>query len=131
MPRQVFRFSVTVPAGTLQSAPQVTALTMPERVVRSVEVTLPPGPHGLVGFQFTHQGSQLLPINPGQFIVMDGRTRRWDLEEYLTTGAWQLTAYNTGANPHTLEIGFECDIVQPPARLAGFQPIPNDALTPT
>lgn len=128
MAREVYRFSVTVPAGTLQSAPQVSPLTMPERVVRSVEVTVPPGPHGLVGFQFTHQGSQLLPINPGQFIVMDGRTRRWDIEEYLTTGAWQLTAYNTGSFPHTLEIGFECDLLPRSSTLAGFQPLPVDAL---
>lgn len=128
MAREVYKFAVQVPAGTLQASPQVTALTMPERVVRSVEVTVPPGPHGLVGFQFTHQGSQLLPINPGQFIVMDGRNRRWDLEEYLTSGAWQLTAYNTGANPHTLEIGFECDLIPRPSLLMGFQPLPNDAL---
>lgn len=129
MAREVYRFSVRVPAGTLQSAPQVTQLSIPVREVRSVEVTVPPGPHGLVGFQFTSGSGQVLPVNAGQFIVMDGRTRRWDLNDYMTSGAWALTAYNTGVNDHTLEIAFECDLVPAPAQLMGFQPIPNDALS--
>lgn len=128
MAREVYRFSVTIPAGTPLATPQVTALTMPERVVRSVEVTVPPGPHGLVGFQFTHAGSQMLPVNAGQFLVMDGRTRRWEVEDYITSGAWQLTAYNTGTFPHTLEIAFEVDVVQPPVALTGFQPLPVGAI---
>src|SRR6266851_102896 len=114
MAREVYRFSVTVPAGTVQAAPQVTALPMPERVVGRVTVTVPPGPHGLVGFQFTHAGSQMIPVNPGQFLVMDGRTQAWELSDYITTGAWQLTAYNTGAFPHTLEIAFDCDLAPGP-----------------
>lgn len=129
MAREVYRFSVTIPAGTLQASPQVSALTMPERVVRKVTVTVPPGPLGLVGFQFTHAGAQVIPINSGQFLVMDGRTREWDLDDYFTGGAWQLTAYNTGTNPHTLEIVFDVDLVPSQVLPGGFKPIPNDALT--
>lgn len=128
MAREVYRFSVTVPHGTLQSAPQVTQLPMPVREVRSVEVTVPPGPHGLVGFQFTSGSGLVLPVNAGQFIVMDGRTRRWDLNDYMTSGAWALTAYNTGTNDHTLEIAFECDLAAAPAQSVGFQPLPAESL---
>lgn len=128
MAREVYRFSVLIPKGTAQATPQVTALTMPERVVVKVAVVVPPGPRGLLGFQFTHAGSQLIPINTGQFVVADGEKIEWDLSDYLTTGAWQLTAYNTGSFDHTLEIRFEADLLPRPAQLAGFQPIPNDAL---
>lgn len=128
MAREVYRFSVTVPAGTPKATPQVTALVLPERVPVKLTVTVPPGPHGLLGFQFTHAGAQVIPINAGQFLVMDGRTREWDLTDYFTGGAWQLTAYNTGSFDHTLEIVFDVDLVPFPAQLAGFQPIPNDAL---
>lgn len=128
MAREVYRFAVTVPAGTLQSAPAVTALTMPERQVRLITVTVPPGARGLVGFQFTHAGSQLIPINAGQFLIMDGRTKEFSLDDYLTSGAWQLTAYNTGTAPHTLEIWFEVDLVPAQVVAPTLTLIRNDAL---
>ena len=106
---EVRRFAVTVPAGTLQANPQVTSLAMPARIVRRVEIKVPPGPHGLVGFQLTSGGVPMIPINPGQFLTPDGETIGWDLDGFIDSGAWQITAYNTGAFNHTLELRFLCD----------------------
>lgn len=109
MAREVYRFSVTVPAGSPQSAPQVTALPLPARIVRRVEIDVPPGPHGLVGFQLASGGSQIVPINAGAFVAVDNAHLSWDLENQIDSGAWQLIAYNTGAFPHTLEVRFLVD----------------------
>lgn len=128
MAREVRRFSVTIPAGTLQAAPQVSPLTMPDRVVRRVVVVVPPGPRGLVGFQLTHAGSQMIPVNSGQFVVADDERIEWDTEGYIDTGAWQMTAYNTGSFPHTLEVRFEVDLIQSVADLLGPQPLPVDSI---
>jgi hypothetical protein len=127
--RETYRFAVTVPAGTLQSAPQVTALQMPARVVRRVSIKVPPGPHGLLGIQLTSGGLQMIPINAGQFLTPDGVTLIYDLDGYIDSGAWQLTAYNTGAFPHTPEIVFEVDPTQAAAVLVGPQPLAVDSIT--
>jgi hypothetical protein len=129
VPREVYRFAVTVPHGTLKTTPLITALSMPERVVRKLTVTVPPGPRGLVGFQMTSGGAQVIPINAGQFLVMDGRTREWDLDDYMTSGAWQLTAYNTGSFDHTLEIVFDVDLVPLPGVTRAPQLIESTALS--
>lgn len=110
MAREVYRFSVTVPAGTPQNGPQTTPLPMPPRVVNRVEVSVPPGPHGLVGFQLASGGLQIIPVNSGQFLTPDGKTLAWDLEGQIDSGAWQLIAYNTGIFNHTLEIVFLCGL---------------------
>lgn len=124
MAREVYRFAVSVPAGTLQAAPQVTALTMPSRVVSRVAVKVAPGPHGLVGFQLASGGVQMVPVNQGQFLTPDGETLSWDLSGYPTTGAWQMIAYNLGSFAHTLEVRFEADPV--PDTASPLLPVPLD-----
>ena len=128
MAREVYRFAVTIPAGTAQASPQVSALTMPGRVISRLLVIVPRGPRGLVGFRLTSGGEQMLPINKGSWVVVDGERLEYDLTDYITTGAWQLTAYNTGGFAHTLELEFHADLVPLPAELAGFQPLPNAIL---
>lgn len=110
MAREVQAFQVTIPAGTAKASPQTTALTMPARIVREVEVLVPPGPRGNVGFQLAMAGNQLLPYTAGTFLVTDNEVLRWPLEGYPDSGAWQLIAYNTGIFDHTLYLRFLVDI---------------------
>lgn len=124
MAREVYRFGVTVPHGTTQAAPQVTSLKMPDREVSRVEIKIPPGPHGLVGFQLASGGVQMIPINAGQFINADDETLGWNLEGFITTGAWQMIAYNLGAFDHTLEVRFDCELI--PDSRAGSIPAAID-----
>ncbi len=116
---EVKSFQVLIPAGTLQSAPQVTSLAMPSRVVNRIEVKVPPGPRGEVGFAFTSGGQQMIPVDLNTFIVTDSEEISWDLEDQIDSGAWQLSAYNTGNFPHTLYIRF---LITPP-QLATTAPV--------
>lgn len=110
MAREVYRFSVTVPAGTLQAAPQLSPLPMPPRIVSRVEIKVPPGPHGLVGFQLASGGAQMIPINAGAFVTADDDLLAWDLDGQIDSGAWQMIAYNLGGFNHTLEVRFFTDL---------------------
>jgi hypothetical protein len=114
--REVRNFSVTVPAGTQSSSPQVTALTMPARIVRKVRVRVPPGPAGLVGWALGAAGQRVLPWGAGEWIVADNEVIEWELEDQIESGAWQLQAYNTGVYDHTLYVTFLTD---PPATRPG------------
>lgn len=111
---EVHTFPVTVPAGTPSTAPLTFSLAMPPRVVQEVHVQVPPGPRGEVGWALGAAGSQVYPIEDNVFIVTDNETVKWPLEQAITSGAWQLIAYNTGQFNHTLYVRFLVNLNTPP-----------------
>lgn len=124
MAQEIQKFSVTIPSGTDIAAAQVFSLGFAPRKVNEVEIMIPPGPRGEVGFQLGFGGSQLIPFTPGQWVVADDEVIHWPLEDMPDSGAWQLIAYNTGTYDHTLEVRFLCDLVgvtdtTPPAAIDG------------
>jgi len=115
MALEVHKFAVTVPTGTTQAVPQVTQLAMPPREVVAVRVVVPSGPRGQVGFSLGSSGNPIIPYEPGAWIVADNEAIDWPLEGQITSGAWELRAYNLGKYAHTLEIRFLVDL---PGRVA-------------
>lgn len=110
MARELHRFGVTVPAGTQKNAPQLTNLSMPPREVIELQVIVPPGPRGEVGFAIGYGGNPVIPYEPNAFFVTDNEKIYWPLHDHITSGAWQCFAYNTGQFAHTLEIRFVCEL---------------------
>lgn len=122
MAQEIREFGVMVPPGTAQDAPLVTDISFPERVVRAVSWRVPPGPSGLMGWALTSAGTPVIPIQPGTYIVTDNESATWELDGYLDSGNWQVTAYNTGIYPHMVCFTFQLDLpgsagspAQPPA----------------
>lgn len=100
---------MTVPHGTPIAAPATFNLAMPARIVRQISVRVPPGPLGTVGFQIGAAGVQVIPWNVGAWVVDNDRTRYFPVSGQIDTGAWQMFAYNTGTNDHTLYIEFQLE----------------------
>lgn len=116
---EIHAFQVLVAKGTPKATPQLSALSMPARLVERVEIRVPPGPRGQLGFALAAAGNPILPSNPGAWIVADDKDLNWTLEEQISSGAWQLLAYNTGAFDHTLYLDFHVQLpanLQPPGR---------------
>lgn len=130
MARQLFRFAVSTPAGTLLATPQKTELAIPPRIVDEVEIVVPPGPRGELGFALAMAGNPIIPANPGAWIVSDDETIHWPLEDFPTSGAWQLLSYNTGAFAHTIEIRFLTRIPGESVDAGSTAPLPLDSLAP-
>lgn len=128
MAREVHKFAVTVPAGTPQNAPLKFDLGMPEREVTELEIVVPPGPRGVMGFAIGYGGTAVIPYEPGAFFVTDDERIRWPLSDHITSGAWQCFAYNTGQFAHTLEVRFLCDLPTEAASLV-TAPIPAEQLS--
>lgn len=99
-------FSVTVPGGTSIATPQTTALTFPLGVVQRLEILIPPGPSGLVGFRIQHSGRTIIPYDTSKWLVADNESIKWDLENYPVGSAWAMQAYNTDVYDHTLYLRF-------------------------
>jgi hypothetical protein len=105
-------FEVTIPAGTAKASPQVSALTMPARIVEHAEVRIPPGPNGSVGWALGAAGQRVYPYGQDTWVVADNETIPIPVDGAIESGAWQLQAYNTGRWDHTLYLRFR---VRPPA----------------
>lgn len=97
---------MTVVAGTAKATPATTDLSFPEGVVGQVEIVVPDGCAGLVGFQLVYSGQPVIPRTAGQFIVANGEVIRWPLSNYPAGGRWACRAYNTDVFNHTLFFRF-------------------------
>lgn len=106
-------FTVTVPAGTAVAAGFTSPLVMPARVVTEIHIRVPPGPRGEVGFAIGSGGLNIVPIGTNSWIVTDNEDLIYPLDDTITSGAWQLLAYNTGSFDHTLRIYFYCQLLPP------------------
>lgn len=123
MATEVRSFAVSIPAGTLSTAPQVSALTMPPRIVTSIRVRVPPGPRGLMGWAISASGTVILPWNAGAWMVQDDEVTDWPLEGQIMSGAWQLTAYNTGVYAHSVYLTFSLEPIGSRAGLTLVTPL--------
>jgi hypothetical protein len=106
---EIRSYQMTVPAGTLITAPSVQAITFPPRVVSGIRWKVPPGPSGLMGWALTIGGSPVIPRVHGTYFVTDNDADTWTLEGYPDQGQWQFTAYNTDIYPHTVYLDFLLD----------------------
>jgi hypothetical protein len=110
---------VTVPAGTLITAPQTTALSLRDAVLQRIEVVIPPGPSGLMGFAFLHSGQQIIPFNTAQWIIADDDKLSWDVDNYPTGNKWSVRAYNTDVYAHSLYLRLHFQELRQALQLAG------------
>lgn len=127
MASEIRTFTPSIPAATLATAPVTVDLSFPSRVVEFIEITMPPGLNGLVGFRLASNGAQIIPAVNGTWFIGSGQIKRWDLTNQITTGAWQLLAYNTGRYAHMLLIDFGLNYLQA-AVPASITPIPIASL---
>lgn len=128
MAREVRSFQVTIPAGTAKAANFSAAMSMPDREVVELEVRVPPGPRGEMGFAIGAAGVPILPYQAGAFIITDDERINWPLEEQITSGAWQLFGYNTGDFDHTVYVRFLLNVPGQSVAQAGSAPISSQDL---
>ncbi len=130
MADRVERFTVTVPAGTTQAAPQVSTLDMLPGVVTTIEIDVPPGPSGLVGFAIFHSGVQVIPFKLGTFLVFDDVHKAWNLSNFPTGDKWSVRAYNTDVDSHQLMFTFLLDEFGSKARSSTVEILPQQSDQP-
>lgn len=114
MASEVYTFQVTIPPGTQQSLPYRQSLTLPVRKIDTLEIVVPPGPSGQMGFAITMGGVNVMPLQSGQYIVTDDQKITWPIENLPTSGAWQLSGYNTDVWPHSVYVWFLAGPVDAP-----------------
>lgn len=102
MASEIRQYGITVPAGTLDSAPAVFPMTMPPREVEALQIVVPPGPSGFVGFAVLVAGVRIIPYQSDLWIITAGENITWPLERMPNAGSWSVLAYNTGSLDHSI-----------------------------
>lgn len=110
-------FDVTIPAGTLKTAPLVTVTRFEPNVVERIEWLFPAGCQGLVGIQIGARAIPVIPDDPAQFMIRTGDSSGFNVDELHVTGDWSVIGYNTGAFPHTIHITYHVRRNVPPPHL--------------
>lgn len=99
-------FEVLIPAGTVIASPQETQLSFQDGRLDRLQITVPPGPSGLVGFRIAHSGQSIIPRSGDAWIVTDNEHIDWDTDNYPTGNAWSVFAYNLDYYDHTIYLRF-------------------------
>lgn len=116
-------FELTIPANTPQSAPVSFPMVFRLGTVVEIDVKVPPGPAGNVGFYITAGGSQYIPRTFGSFIFPDNDYFQWPVQNAINSGSWGLVGFNTDAWAHTIQVSFQVNEVQGSPELVFGAPI--------
>lgn len=112
MATQVRQFTATIPANTLKTALATVPLSLDYVDIESIDLEVPPGPAGLMGFYIARSGQQVIPFESGEFLVWDDRFDSWYLTDQPTGGGWEIVGYNLDVYDHAVVVRFHTNPVQ-------------------
>lgn len=104
-------FEVTIPALTPVAAPVTIPCVFDFGAVVEIDVKVPPGPSGLMGFFIGAGGSQYVPRTVGSFIKPDNDYFVWPLQNAINSGSWSVTGYNQDIFDHMFQVFFQVNEV--------------------
>lgn len=106
MATRVLPFACTIPAGTLSTAPVTIPINLDGWTVERLDLEVPAGASGLMGFQIYNNGVPYIPYGPGQWIVWDDARESYYLDDQPNAGGWSVVGYNDGNYNHTVTLRF-------------------------
>lgn len=115
MSYQVRQFTAEIPAGTPKAAPVQINLNTGWWEIDSIDLEVPPGPSGLMGFQLWTGNGQWMPYEVGEYFVWDDRDKSWIMTDQPIGQQWSVVGYNTDpVNPHAVVVRFHISPVPTP-----------------
>lgn len=102
MAYRVFQFSSTIPAGTPTGAPVTVPISLDNWELESLDLEVPPGPAGLMGFYVANNGVPWIPNETGDFLVWDDVIQSWAFEDQPNASGWAIAGYNLGNYDHVV-----------------------------
>jgi hypothetical protein len=104
MATRIEKVDLVIPAGTPIAAPVSQQLFTTRGTVTRLDIRVPPGPWGTVGFSFWHSSEQIIPKIPGTWIITNDEMIQWPLNGYSDQPSWLVRGYNTDIYTHTIYV---------------------------
>lgn len=131
MATEVRVFTLTIPAGTTPAAPTVLDVSFPPRQVDAIQVVVPAGQSGLVGWCVMNSNLRVIPYQSDDWIVTSGESITWPLEGQIDSGSWQVAGYNSGALDHSVYFRFLLSPIPADTPQPGADLIDHDLISAT
>lgn len=114
MATRVLPFTVTIPAGTPENAPVTIPLAFDNWDIERIDLEVPPGPAGLMGFQLLNNGVAWIPYGAGQWLVWDDVRESYYMTDQPAASGWAIQGYNTGFFNHSVIVRMHVNPTSPP-----------------
>lgn len=108
---EVHQFTVVIPANTPKATLAVVKMKLNLFDIESIDIEVPPGPSGLMGFYLALSGQQWIPWEMGEFLIWDDRAANWPLTEQPTSYGWEVHGYNLDVYDHSIVVRFHVNLV--------------------
>lgn len=133
MAYRILPFTSTIPASTPVSTPVTIPLALDNWLIEQIDLEVPPGPAGLMGFQVFNNGVAWIPYGGGQWIIWDDHSEQYPLTDQPTGSGWAIVGYNLGAYDHAVTTRWHVNpttapgagTVTPPAITVITTPVPQ------
>jgi len=110
----LFRYSLTIPAGTTEAEPETDTVRIVHGILRHVSISFPPGCAALAHVAVLQHRHQIIPSNAGEYLAWDALTIDWPEDIPLAEVPYRLTLVGWNEDdtyPHTGTFRF--DILEP------------------
>jgi hypothetical protein len=119
MAERVLVFIATIPAGTAKTAPTTVNFDLDGWEIESVDLEVPPGPAGTMGFYLANNGQPWIPRQAGTWLIWDDQQRSYPASGYPNASGWGITGYNVGAYDHAVTATFHVQPIATPTPDSG------------
>lgn len=114
MAEYAIRATATIDGGTTIDDPETVAITLDNWIVVQVDLEVPPGPAGLMGFYLSNNGNPWIPYVAGEYFIWDDHQQSFPVTDYPTGSGWEVTGYNTGSYSHDVFVTFHVNAITAP-----------------
>lgn len=112
MAERVLLYVATIPAGTSQSAPHTVPFDLDNWSIERIDLEVPAGPSGCMGFYLANNGRPWVPRNPNAWLVWDDHSESIVPTGYPSASGWGVTGYNVGQYDHAVNVRFHVSPLQ-------------------
>lgn len=115
MAERVLQHITVIPAGTTVAAPHVEELGFSDWEVEQIDLIVPSGPSGTMGFYLANNELPWVPRALGEWLIMDDQTLTVIPTGYPNGTGWEIVGYNLGAYDHQVTALFHVNPIASPA----------------
>jgi hypothetical protein len=99
---RLYQLAALIPAGTPVSAPVTIPWPLEDNQLLSIDIMVPDGPSGTVGFQVSQAQQQIVPWGNSGYLITNDEKIKYEYDDQITSTGLALIGYNTDIYPHTI-----------------------------